>query len=273
MEFIVEVHHRGKKIMEPAPHGTEMAEIYEASDIQGIREVIVFKDLEGNLRGIYVPPKDSAYFIKAGVDENGRWVDITPPLPPGKRWIKLYKEGKGLGGVMGDIPVPPFLRDKKLVVDIDMGHGNTVRREAPQGAIRLLLAKAIKLPPPPGGQPPLIALPPAAETIEVWTDEGVTVIPFYNEKGEEIGKAEIAGIELSEDQIDIVDAVVATDMSGKPIGVIEIPEKRKAHLKVISFTPNGPMDVTPQPPPGHMWAEITITPDGGIALKDIPIDK
>ncbi len=273
MEFIVEVHHGGNKVIEPAPHGTELVEIYNASDIQGPREVVLFKDRYGNLTGIYVPPKDSAYFLKAGVDKKGKWIDITPPLPPGKRWLKLYREGEELKGVIGDIPVPSFLRDKMLVVDIDMGHGRYIRKEAPPGTVRLLLSKALKLPPPPNGEPPLIALPPSAESIDVFTDNNITVIPFFDDKGTEIGKAEIAGIELTSDQIAIVDAAVAIDMSGKPIGVIEIPDKSRAHLKVISFTPDGPMDITPQPPPSHMWAEITITPDGGITLKDMPVDR
>ena len=272
MDFIVEVHHRGKKIIEPAPYGTEVVEIYEASDIQGKIEVVLFQDAKGHLKGIYVPPKDSAFFIKAGVDKNGRWIDITPPLPPAKRWVKLYRDGEGLGGIMGDIPVSPFLRDKKLVVDIET-HGGIIRREAPSGAVRIIMAKAIKLPPPPGGEPPLIALPPAAEDIDVITQSNVTIIPFFNKDGEEIGKAEIAGIELSAEDIDIVPSVVALDMSGKPIGVIEIPDISRAHLKVVNLTPEGPMDVTPTPPPGHIWAEITITPDGGIALKDMPIDR
>ena len=273
MEFIVEVHHGGKKIIEPAPHGTAIAEIYTASDIQGEREVVLFKGEKGSLKGIYIPPKNSVYFIKAGVDREGRWIDITPPLPPGKRWVKVIRRGEHIDGVMGDIPAPPFLRDKRLVVDIDMGGGRFIRREAPPAAVRLLLSKAIKLPPPRGMAPPLIALPPSAVDIDVIPRENATIIPFYNENGEEIGKAEIAGIALSPDQVEIVDGAVAIDMSGKPLGVIEIPSKDRAHLKVISMTPEGPMDITPSPPPGHMWVEITITPDGGVALKDMPIDR
>lgn len=272
MEFIVEIYYRGKKIIEPAPYGTQIAEIYPASDIQGSKEVILFKNRNGQLTGIYIPPRDSAYFIKVGYDKNGNWIDITPPLPPGKRWVKLYESNGSVKGKIGDIPRPPFTKDKKLVLDIDVGNGKIIRKEFPPGTVRVLLSKAIKLPPSPNGNAPLIALPPSAQSIDVWTSDGITVIPFFDKNGNEIGKAEIAGVTLNKDQISIVEAAVGIDISGKPIETLEIHDISKSRLKVINITPNGPLDVTPQPPPGHIWGEITILPDGGITLKDIPLD-
>ncbi len=267
--IVVDVWDRDGYYTHPGPVVAKRAEVFEAVDRDGIREVVLFKDDKGRLVGVFVPERDAivslSVFGSKGDDEPRR---VIPPPPPGKRihWVEIHEDGVRVKD--GPVPLPPYMRDKRLYARLISPEGEEEPglHVAPPGTVVIMLGRAVKL--MPGGE--ILPVPPEIKKVESEIDEekGVAYINLYDHSGRLVhrfpyklddGKGKFG--------FSVVQAVLGVDLKHGLFVVTPVPDGYEVRLGVANVSQIEEdkfkfEDDTPAPPEGKKWVKIVITPEG-----------
>jgi len=253
----------------PAPVVAKTAEVFEAVDREGIREVVLFKSSQGELVGVFVPERDEivslSVFGSKGNDEPRR---VIPAPPPGKRilWVEIHEGGIRVKD--GPLPLPPYLRDRRLYAKFisPEGEEESGLHVAPAGTIAIMLGRAVRIL---HNDEMVIPIPPEIKRVdsEVDAEKGIAYIDLYNHEDKLVHRFQYKLGEGEDFGYSVVPAVLGVDLKRSLFVVAPVPDGYDVRLgvaKVSQVEGDGLRfeDDTPAPPEGKRWVKIVITPEG-----------